>query len=233
MAGGDYNQGQGNNPYPQQPNQYPAQPGYPPQGQPGQGYQPYGQAYQPYGQAYQQPWPQGFATPPALPTECFGGFWIRFVAYFIDALVLAIPSFVVGAIVLTAFGFSPAAQFEMGFQAELAAGRDPNLQLANNLSTLLQILLGWGYYGIMHSQKGATLGKMAVGLRVVEQNGLYPSFARASGRYFATILSSCLCLIGYIWAGFHPQKRALHDLIAGTWVVRKDYVNPQQIQLSQ
>ena len=224
MTGGNYQPGP--------PQGYPQQGSYPPQGYPQQGdYPPTG--YQPYGQGYGPQFPQGFATPPMLPTECFGGFWIRFVAYFIDALVLTIPSFVIGAVVLSVFGFSPTAQFEMGFQLEMAAGRDPNLQLANNLSSLLQILMGWAYYGIMHSQKGATLGKMALGLRVVEQNGLYPSFARATGRYFATILSSCLCLIGYFWAGFHPQKRALHDLIAGTWVVRKQFVNPQQMQIGQ
>jgi uncharacterized RDD family membrane protein YckC len=160
-------------------------------------------------------------SPGYLPPQAFGGFWIRFVAYSVDALVLAIPSTVVSMIIFTAFGFSPGVMFD--FTGRQAMAMDQKFQLANNISNLAQLLIFWPYYAGMHSKYGATLGKLALGLRVVDDTGTYPSFARASGRYYATILSACLCLVGYIWAGFHRQKRALHDLIAGTYVVRKEY----------
>ena len=73
----------------------------------------------------------------------------------------------------------------------------------------------------MHSKYGATLGKMAVGLRVVTLDGNFPSFARAFGRGCSEILSGFCCYIGYILAGFDEQKRALHDHICATRVVYK------------
>lgn len=217
MSGGNFYQQRG----PQQGgyNQQPQQ-GYPQQ--PQQGYaQP--QQYQPYGQAYaQQPAYGAWAPPPYLTTEYFGGFWIRFVAIIIDGLVLTIPSMLVSLAVLAVFGFGPGSM--MNPQVTIT----PEYQLANNVSTFFQILLAWPYYALMHSKKGATVGKLALGLRVVDENGMYPSFARATGRYFSTLISGVICAIGYIMAGFHGQKRSLHDIIAGTWVIRKEYINPQQ-----
>lgn len=226
MSGGNqYPQGpQG---YPQQPNQYPPQQGgYPPQqgGYPPQqgGYPPQQQYAQPYGQAYaQQPMPYYGGGPGNLPTDAYGGFWIRFVSYVIDAFVLSIPSFVISAIVFSAMGFSATAAFD--FTGRQAMAQDTQFQLANNLSNLVQLLVFWPYYALMHSKYGATVGKMALGLRVVDDTGMYPTFARATGRYFALLVSGCTCMIGFIWAGFHAQKRSLHDLIAGTYVVRKEH----------
>jgi uncharacterized RDD family membrane protein YckC len=65
----------------------------------------------------------------------------------------------------------------------------------------------------------ATLGKRALGLRVMAINGEAASFGRASARYFAKILSSIL-LIGYIMAAFTEKKQALHDRMAGCLVIR-------------
>jgi uncharacterized RDD family membrane protein YckC len=61
---------------------------------------------------------------------------------------------------------------------------------------------------------------MALGLKVTDTEGRQISFARASGRHFAKILSGMILLIGYIMAGFTERKQALHDVIAGTLVVR-------------
>ena len=68
---------------------------------------------------------------------------------------------------------------------------------------------------------GATLGKMALGLRVVTSEGAPVTYARALGRYFAKLLSAFLCGIGYLLAAFDEQKRALHDRICDTRVVRR------------
>lgn len=224
MSGGNYYQ-QGPQGYPQQPNPYPPQQGgYPPQQG---GYPPQQQYAQPYGQAYApQPQPYYGGGPGNLPQDAYGGFWIRFVAYIVDALVLAIPSMVISVFVFVAMGFGAGAAFD--FTGRQAMAQDAQFQLANNLSNIVQLLVFWPYYAFMHSKYGATVGKMALGLRVVDDTGMYPTFARATGRYFAVIVSTCTCLIGFIWAGFHAQKRSLHDLIAGTYVVRKEFAPQNQ-----
>jgi uncharacterized RDD family membrane protein YckC len=214
----------GRQPQPDQPMQgrygqpqYGQQP-YPPQQYAQPQYQPYGHAYAPQGAP---PTPLGY-----LPTDAFGGFWIRFVGYIIDVLVLAVPSTVVSVVIFAAMGFGPEIVFD--FEDRQGLAMDSRYQLANNISNLANLLIFWPYYALMHSRYGATLGKLALGLRVVDDTGRYPSFGRATGRYFATILSGCLCAIGYIWAGFHGQKRALHDLIAGTYVVKKQFAPQAQ-----
>jgi uncharacterized RDD family membrane protein YckC len=61
---------------------------------------------------------------------------------------------------------------------------------------------------------------MACGLKVVTPEGSPIGFGRAFGRAMAEILSGLICNIGYIIAGFDSQKRALHDHIANTRVIR-------------
>jgi uncharacterized RDD family membrane protein YckC len=59
-----------------------------------------------------------------------------------------------------------------------------------------------------------------LGLKVTDLEGRRISFARATGRHFAKILSGLMFFIGFIMAGFTQRKQALHDMIAGTLVVR-------------
>jgi uncharacterized RDD family membrane protein YckC len=85
----------------------------------------------------------------------------------------------------------------------------------------LYFVVGWSYEaGMESSVKQATLGKMAMGLKVTDEQGNRISFARATGRHFAKIISGMILLIGYIMAGFTARKQALHDMIAGTLVIR-------------
>jgi uncharacterized RDD family membrane protein YckC len=70
------------------------------------------------------------------------------------------------------------------------------------------------------SQQG-TLGKMALGIKVTDMNGSRVSFGRATGRYFAKIISGLTFSIGYIMAGFTQQKQALHDIIAGCLIINR------------
>jgi len=79
----------------------------------------------------------------------------------------------------------------------------------------------WIYEAAMESSsKQATLGKMALGLKVTDEQGRRISFGRATARYFSKIISGMILLIGYIMAGFTARKQALHDMIAGTLVTR-------------
>jgi len=80
----------------------------------------------------------------------------------------------------------------------------------------------WLYFALMESSnRMATLGKMAIGIKVTDLNGNRVSFGRATGRYFARILSGMILMIGYIMAGFTQKKQALHDTMASCLVVLK------------
>ena len=134
----------------------------------------------------------------------YGGFWVRFVAYLIDSFVLFI---IQGISNLVFFG-------SLSMELESMSGEEKVLYFTVN------ILLGVAYFAGMESSKNmATLGKMALDLRVVDENGNQLSFLRATGRYFAKILSGLLLLIGYIMAAFDSRKQALHDKLAKTLVI--------------
>jgi uncharacterized RDD family membrane protein YckC len=71
------------------------------------------------------------------------------------------------------------------------------------------------------SARQATLGKMALSLRVTDTNGARLTFGHATGRHFAKIVTGFIPLgIGWMMAGFTAKKQALHDMIAGTLVYR-------------
>jgi uncharacterized RDD family membrane protein YckC len=83
---------------------------------------------------------------------------------------------------------------------------------------LFSSLIGAGYSIVLHWIWGQTLGKMALQIRVVSMAGGPLSFGQSVGRYLATFLSALILGIGFIMAGVRPDKRALHDLLAGTRV---------------
>ena len=66
----------------------------------------------------------------------------------------------------------------------------------------------------------ATLGKKAIGIQVTDLDGERISLARALGRYFAKILSGLILYVGFFMAGWTRRKQGLHDMVAGTLVVR-------------
>jgi uncharacterized RDD family membrane protein YckC len=68
---------------------------------------------------------------------------------------------------------------------------------------------------------GATPGKMACKLKIVDPDGGQIPYLRAFGRHFAKWLSSMTLLIGYIMAVFDEEKRTLHDRVCETRVIRK------------
>jgi len=72
---------------------------------------------------------------------------------------------------------------------------------------------------MLASEKQATLGKMAMGLIVTDDNNQRLTFGRATGRHFAKYLSGLALGIGFVMAAFTERKQALHDMIAGTLVV--------------
>ncbi len=87
------------------------------------------------------------------------------------------------------------------------------------LMSAFQLLMPWFYYAAMESSpKGATIGKMILGIRVADDQGHPPAFGRAALR----ALPKCLPILwpGYLAAAFTWRRQAFHDLIARTLVVR-------------
>ena len=87
------------------------------------------------------------------------------------------------------------------------------------LSMLINIAVNVAYEVYFLTSRGATLGKMALGLRVVTADGGPITAGLALGRYASTVLSAFTLMIGYIMAAFDDQKRALHDRICNTRVI--------------
>ena len=93
---------------------------------------------------------------------------------------------------------------------------------ATQLASLAGILIGWLYSALLESSPNqATVGKMALGIKVTDLDGERISFGRATGRHFGKILSFLILCIGYLMVAFTERKQGLHDLMAGTLVVDK------------
>ncbi len=84
---------------------------------------------------------------------------------------------------------------------------------------LLGVIL---YDTILVGAFGATVGKAVVGIKIVQQDGQRVGYGRALGRYLATYISMLVLFIGFLMVAFSQDKRGLHDLIAGTVVVRRN-----------
>lgn len=79
----------------------------------------------------------------------------------------------------------------------------------------------WLYFSILESSaKQGSLGKGVLGLKVVDYNTQRISFARATGRYFSKFISAAILMIGFIMIAFTTKKQGLHDMIAGTLVIK-------------
>lgn len=148
----------------------------------------------------------------AIVERRYAGFWIRFVASLIDGLVLGIPLFCI-QMFINLLILVPA----MGNESQMAAANITAV-FVNGLFSLIATII---YYVLMESsKKQATIGKMIFGIKVVDENGGRISVGRAIGRYFGKYLSGMIFYIGYIMAAFTKEKRALHDFIAKTYVVK-------------
>jgi len=160
---------------------------------------------------------------PANPQTQYAGFWLRVVAALVDGIILSIFTAIVISPILRLLGYDFSFEFSMLDDPE-------NLEIAisellDNMmfSVAINYLVGWLYYAYMESsEKQATFGKLALGIKVTDTSFQRIDFAKASMRYFSKILSGIIMGIGYLMAAFTEKKQGLHDLIAGTLVVKKE-----------
>jgi len=137
----------------------------------------------------------------------FGGFWMRAAAYCNDLIILiiiiSIASFIVQVMNIVSGGGA--------------------IIFSENANSLRGIVISWLYSALLHSSKWqATIGKKLLGLKVVDENGNRISFGRATGRHFAEFLSAFILFVGYLMVIWSKKKQGLHDIIAGTCVVKTE-----------
>jgi uncharacterized RDD family membrane protein YckC len=124
----------------------------------------------------------------------YGGFWERFLALFIDCIMLGVINKVIQAIIGEVEG------------------------------SVASIVINCLYFALMESgEKQATLGKMALGLRVTDTGGGRITFMQGVGRYFGRILSTLIIFIGYFMMLWDDRKQTLHDKMADTLVIKVGY----------
>lgn len=148
--------------------------------------------------------------------EDYAGFWLRFVAYIVDSILLGIVNFIIGFVVGLMFGAA-------GGMQQNPQGPPDGAFLAMQMGlNIVSIVIAWLYYSFMESSEAqATFGKQMLGIIVTDMDGERISFGKATGRFFGKIISGIICAAGYIMAGFTEQKQALHDIMAGCLVVRR------------
>lgn len=143
----------------------------------------------------------------------YAGFWRRFAAYTLDALI---------------FGLIVAMLLVAAMMAMVVAGLrlpqpDPHdlLSVGNLLGNLAGVALLWLYFAVQESGwRQATFGKRLMGIEVCDLAGERISLGRATGRYFGKFLSTLPLLAGFVMAAFTARRQALHDKLAGTVVIR-------------
>jgi uncharacterized RDD family membrane protein YckC len=142
----------------------------------------------------------------------YGGFWIRVVAAIIDTILLRI---LVSPVHLFFGG--------LGMAGMLGGLHHPRglAILGGGTTVIATVFASWLYEAFMESSSyQATLGKMIFGMKVTDLGGNRISFERATGRHFAKWISGLILGIGYIMVAFSERKQGLHDLLAGTLVLR-------------
>lgn len=144
----------------------------------------------------------------------YGGFWIRVLAIIVDSIVLYVAALILFALAMVVF------RFNLGILTRPQPDLLRLLAFEGGLG-LANMAVAAVYDTWMVGRFGATIGKMACQLRIVTEDGGKVSYPRALGRHFAKYLSSFTLGIGYIMAGIDDEKRALHDRICSTRVIKK------------
>lgn len=148
----------------------------------------------------------------------YGGFWIRTAAVIIDGILTSMMQYAV-YIPLFVIGFRQAIRSDLN--PEPSATGALAMVAIQLIAYAIGILLAAVYEIWMVGRYGATVGKMACGLRVVRADGSRIGYGRATGRHFAKYVSAIILYGGFIMAAFTDEKRALHDMMCDTRVVKK------------
>lgn len=147
------------------------------------------------------------------PTVQYAGFLVRSVAFLVDGTVLGV------------FGVPLAIAGYWGVRAGMTALGRPNAIETDDETLVTLLMVAWfamatAYFTILHSSYGQTIGKSLCGIAVRTLHRHRVGFVRALFRTIAYAFSSSFFGFGFFLAALTPRKRAWHDFLAGTCVVR-------------
>lgn len=149
------------------------------------------------------------------PEYTYASFWERFFAFFFDNVILLPLTFLAQLVISL-----------RGIRTVFQPSRLESLIPFFVLMLITQPIIVWLYYALFESSSyKATLGKRLMQLVVVDTDFQRISFARASGRHFAKILSVFPLGMGFLMSLAHSEKRAFHDILAGTVIISKKRQN--------
>ena len=146
----------------------------------------------------------------------YAGFWKRFAALVIDSLVVSAVYYAVFFALMLVFGLGNMATLSDGGADALGDG----MAMLLGLTYLTYPVISGLYYVLMESSaQQATLGKLAVGIKVTSLQGARIGRGNALGRWVSHLLCYFTLYIGYLMAAFTERKQGLHDMVASTLVV--------------
>lgn len=157
---------------------------------------------------------------PAVEPERFraAGFWRRAAAGLVDLAILLPVCAACGLVLCLIFGQPIPRLAELSPDLLLAALLDGNA--ASEALLALSGILFFLYFFVFQAARGQTPGKQLLGLRLIDAYGARPGLLRTLVRTAAYLLSALPFSLGFLWIGFDRERRALHDWVAGTYVVR-------------
>ena len=149
----------------------------------------------------------------------YAGFWIRLFARAID-LILILATFNLFYMV-DQMGADAGLWAPSGFDNVFDFGFD-RLTAENVLRVAFFVLFPVFYYVYLHGAYGQTFGKMALRIKVLNEDGTPLDYRRAFLRWLGYFLCDLTLNIGYLWAAFDPRKQGLHDKVCRTIVVHEN-----------
>ena len=141
------------------------------------------------------------------------GFWKRAAALLIDAFIVLAANYALLIAVAVALELDPMEVFDPQIAS---SGGSMTMVLAYLCYPVISLLY---YVALESSSRQATLGKMAIGIKVVNRTGGRISRTHTLGRWASHLLCYVTLYIGYLVAAFTERKQGLHDMVAGTCVV--------------
>ena len=152
-------------------------------------------------------------------SSAYAGFWIRVLAFILDRIVVGVAA--------APFYFALVLPSLLRIIHEAENNGEPSPEMIFSIiggASMFLILVFVGYWLyealLTASSWQGTIGKRVLRLKVTDEAGNRISFGRSTGRFFAKILSYVTLWIGFIMVAFTDKKRGLHDILAGTVVVR-------------
>ena len=153
----------------------------------------------------------------SAPTFYVAGFWRRLAAGLIDVAVLAPVMLLLTwlAALVTGVHLPPANFRGFDFWLDMFLAGEPALIGGLGLALAIALI----YLFLFQATTGRTLGMRVLRVRVIDLYGDQPSILRTAARTAAYLASLATLGLGFFWIGFDSEKRALHDWLAGTYVV--------------